>query len=40
MNYDGYRILVVVGGGDARAYTRSGLDRSGRFPLFYRKHAN
>lgn len=32
MKYDGYRILVAVGGGDARAYTRSGLDWSGRFP--------
>ncbi|RVD45854.1 hypothetical protein EN750_38870, partial [Mesorhizobium sp. M7A.F.Ca.ET.027.03.2.1] len=26
MKYDGYRILVAVGGGEARAYTRSGLD--------------
>lgn len=32
MKYDGYRILVAVGGGEARAYTRSGLDWSGRFP--------
>jgi bifunctional non-homologous end joining protein LigD len=26
VKYDGYRILVAVGGGKARAYTRSGLD--------------
>ncbi|MDG4876328.1 DNA ligase D [Mesorhizobium sp. WSM4935] len=32
MKHDGYRILVAVGGGEARAYTRSGLDWSGRFP--------
>ncbi|MGX5829861.1 DNA ligase D [Mesorhizobium sp. 43Arga] len=32
MKYDGYRILVAVGGREARAYTRSGLDWSGRFP--------
>ncbi|RWE33472.1 DNA ligase D [Mesorhizobium sp.] len=32
MKYDGYRILVAIGGGEARAYTRSGLDWSGRFP--------
>lgn len=32
MKYDGYRILVAVGGAEARAYTRSGLDWSGRFP--------
>ncbi|RWG64548.1 MAG: DNA ligase D, partial [Mesorhizobium sp.] len=32
MKYDGYRILVAVGGGEARAYTRSGLDWSQRFP--------
>ncbi|AMU96609.1 DNA ligase [Sphingopyxis terrae subsp. terrae NBRC 15098] len=31
MKYDGYRLLVAVGGGEARAYTRSGLDWSGRF---------
>jgi hypothetical protein len=24
MKYDGYRLLLAVGGGDARAYTRSG----------------
>ena len=28
MKYDGYRLLVSVGGGRARAYTRSGLDWS------------
>lgn len=32
MKYDGYRTLVAIGGGEARAYTRSGLDWSGRFP--------
>src|ERR1700727_2357662 len=32
MKYDGYRILVAVGGGEARAYTRAGLDWSDRFP--------
>ncbi|TGQ04145.1 DNA ligase D [Mesorhizobium sp. M2E.F.Ca.ET.166.01.1.1] len=32
MKFDGYRILVAVGSGEARAYTRSGLDWSGRFP--------
>ena len=32
MKYDGYRTLVAAGGGEARAYTRSGLDWSGRFP--------
>jgi bifunctional non-homologous end joining protein LigD len=32
MKYDGYRTLVAVGGGEARAYTRSGLDWSNRFP--------
>ncbi|AZO71312.1 DNA ligase D [Mesorhizobium sp. M1D.F.Ca.ET.043.01.1.1] len=32
MKYDGYRILVAVGDEEARAYTRSGLDWSGRFP--------
>jgi bifunctional non-homologous end joining protein LigD len=26
MKCDGYRLLVAVGGGEARAYTRSGLD--------------
>ena len=32
MKYDGYRTLVAVGDGEARAYTRSGLDWSDRFP--------
>jgi bifunctional non-homologous end joining protein LigD len=31
MKYDGYRLEVAVGGGAARAYTRSGLDWSDRF---------
>ena len=31
MKYDGYRLLVAVGGGLARAYTRSGLDWSEKF---------
>lgn len=31
MKYDGYRLLVAVGGGTARAYTRSGLDWSEKF---------
>jgi bifunctional non-homologous end joining protein LigD len=31
MKYDGYRLLIAVGGGQARAYTRSGLDWSARF---------
>ena len=31
MKYDGYRLLVAVGGGAARAYTRSGLDWSEKF---------
>ena len=32
LKYDGYRTLVAVGGGEARAYTRSGLDWSDRYP--------
>lgn len=32
MKYDGYRTLVAIGGEEARAYTRSGLDWSERFP--------
>jgi bifunctional non-homologous end joining protein LigD len=32
MKYDGYRVEVAVGGGAARAFTRSGLDWSDRFP--------
>lgn len=31
MKYDGYRLLVAIGGHDARAYTRSGLDWSEKF---------
>lgn len=31
MKYDGYRLLLALGGGEARAYTRSGLDWSDRF---------
>ncbi|RSV51496.1 DNA ligase D [Sphingomonas sp. ABOLD] len=31
MKYDGYRTLIAVGGGEGRAYTRSGLDWSDRF---------
>jgi bifunctional non-homologous end joining protein LigD len=31
MKYDGYRCLIAVGGGRARAYTRSGLDWSDKF---------
>lgn len=31
MKYDGYRVVLAVGGGEARAYTRSGLDWSEKF---------
>ena len=31
MKYDGYRTLISVGGGDGRAYTRSGLDWTEKF---------
>ena len=31
LKYDGYRTLLAVGGGEGRAYTRSGLDWSKRF---------
>jgi bifunctional non-homologous end joining protein LigD len=31
MKYDGYRTLIAVGGGETRAYTRSGLDWSEKF---------
>ena len=31
MKYDGYRTLIAVGGGEARAFTRSGLDWSDKF---------
>jgi bifunctional non-homologous end joining protein LigD len=33
MKYDGYRTLIAIGGGEARAYTRSGLDWSEKFAL-------
>jgi bifunctional non-homologous end joining protein LigD len=32
MKYDGYRCLIAIGGGEARTYTRSGLDWSDHFP--------
>jgi len=32
MKYDGYRCLLAVGGGEARIYTRTGLDWSDKFP--------
>lgn len=32
VKYDGYRALVAVGGGEARVYTRSGLDWTDKFP--------
>jgi bifunctional non-homologous end joining protein LigD len=32
MKYDGYRCLLSVGGGEAKVYTRSGLDWSDKFP--------
>ncbi|MFL6862566.1 MAG: DNA ligase D, partial [Allosphingosinicella sp.] len=32
MKYDGYRCLLAVAGGQARVYTRSGLDWSDKFP--------
>jgi len=31
MKFDGYRCLIAIGGGEARAYTRSGLDWSDKF---------
>jgi ATP-dependent DNA ligase len=31
VKYDGYRTLLAVGGGKAKAYTRTGLDWSDRF---------
>ena len=31
IKYDGYRILAAVGGGEARMYTRRGLDWAGKF---------
>ena len=32
MKYDGYRCLLGVGGGEARVYTRKGLDWTDKFP--------
>jgi bifunctional non-homologous end joining protein LigD len=32
MKFDGYRCLLSVGGGEARVYTRTGLDWSDKFP--------
>lgn len=32
LKYDGYRTLVAIGGGEARGYTRSGLDWSEKYP--------
>jgi bifunctional non-homologous end joining protein LigD len=32
MKLDGYRCLLAVGGGEAKVYTRSGLDWTGKFP--------
>ena len=32
IKFDGYRCLLAVGGGQARVYTRSGLDWSDKFP--------
>ncbi len=32
LKYDGYRIILAVGGGTCIAYTRSGLDWSSKFP--------
>ena len=32
MKFDGYRCLLAIGGGDAKVYTRSGLDWSDKFP--------
>jgi bifunctional non-homologous end joining protein LigD len=32
LKYDGYRTLVAVGNGEARGYTRSGLDWSEKYP--------
>ena len=31
MKFDGYRCLIAIGGGNAKAYTRSGLDWSDKF---------
>lgn len=32
IKYDGYRALVAIGGGEARVFTRNGLDWSAKFP--------
>jgi len=32
MKYDGYRCLLAIGGGEAKVYTRTGLDWTGKFP--------
>jgi len=32
MKYDGYRCLLALAGGEARIYTRKGLDWTGKFP--------
>jgi bifunctional non-homologous end joining protein LigD len=32
MKFDGYRCLLAIGGGEAKVYTRSGLDWSDKFP--------
>jgi bifunctional non-homologous end joining protein LigD len=32
VKYDGYRALVAIGGGEAKVFTRSGLDWTGKFP--------
>jgi bifunctional non-homologous end joining protein LigD len=32
MKYDGYRCLLSLGGGEARVFTRTGLDWTGKFP--------
>ncbi len=32
MKYDGYRCLLALAGGEARIYTRTGLDWTGKFP--------
>jgi len=36
MKYDGYRVLLAIGGGKARTYTRTGLDWSDRFSAIVR----
>jgi len=32
MKYDGYRCLIAIAGGQAKIYTRTGLDWTGKFP--------